>query len=148
MYAVLLLCFTTGMLSRNLKRFYIIGCNQSETQYRVLKLDRSDHQTLDVVEDGAIYTKGELADLMAMIENANKSTGGLLCPIPLFYGIAGMFAHALVKSKAECLTRLYTLHGWLVRCPDQKTFSGRIDRRSLCLSLRRNCDCAYRCETR
>lgn len=33
-----------------------------------------------------IYSRTEITDLLAMIEDGNKNTGGLSRPVPLFYG--------------------------------------------------------------
>ncbi|KAL1920313.1 uncharacterized protein VTP21DRAFT_1459 [Calcarisporiella thermophila] len=69
-------------------RFYIVGTNQSDNRFRVLKIDRTDPTELSVTEDATKYTREEINQLLEMIENGNKSSGGLreVCSA---YGIVG-----------------------------------------------------------
>ncbi|WVQ79290.1 hypothetical protein IAT38_001387 [Cryptococcus sp. DSM 104549] len=45
--------------------------------HRVLKLDRTDPTTLNVVEDSTVYDTQELQTLLQMVKDGNKSQGGL-----------------------------------------------------------------------
>ncbi|KAG0236619.1 phosphatidylinositol-3,5-bisphosphate 5-phosphatase [Actinomortierella wolfii] len=71
-------------------RYYVVGTNApSATRFRVLKIDRTTApDELSITEDRAVYSKTEIDDLLAMIRNGNKATGGLKEVIK-FYGIIG-----------------------------------------------------------
>ncbi|KAG0040319.1 phosphatidylinositol-3,5-bisphosphate 5-phosphatase, partial [Podila clonocystis] len=71
-------------------RFFIVGTNApAGTRFRVLKIDRTTApDELSITEDEAVYTKSEVDDLLEMIANGNKSTGGMR-EIAKFYGIVG-----------------------------------------------------------
>ncbi|KAF9938857.1 phosphatidylinositol-3,5-bisphosphate 5-phosphatase [Modicella reniformis] len=71
-------------------RFFIVGTNApAATRFRVLKIDRTTFQEeLSITEDEAVYTKSEVDDLLEMIANGNKSTGGIRKQ-STFYGIVG-----------------------------------------------------------
>lgn len=59
------------------------------THFRVLKIDRTTAPVdLSITEDEAVYSKSEVDDLLEMIANGNKSTGGMR-EIAKFYGIVG-----------------------------------------------------------
>lgn len=59
------------------------------TRFRVLKIDRTTApDELSITEDEAVYSKSEVDDLLEMIANGNKSTGGMR-EIAKFYGIVG-----------------------------------------------------------
>lgn len=77
-------------------RLYIVASNQSDSRHRVLKIDRvpgTDDGTpggeLNIVEDVAVYTDEQIKQLLAMIDEGNKPSGGLVKSVPLFYGIVG-----------------------------------------------------------
>ncbi|KAF9910525.1 phosphatidylinositol-3,5-bisphosphate 5-phosphatase [Linnemannia zychae] len=71
-------------------RFYIVGTNApAGTRFRVLKIDRTTAPSeLSITEDEAVYSKAEVDDLLEMIANGNRSTGGMR-EITKFYGIVG-----------------------------------------------------------
>ncbi|ORY37329.1 hypothetical protein LY90DRAFT_511260 [Neocallimastix californiae] len=69
-------------------RFYILGTNQNEEKYRVLKIDRTVPEELIITDDDVIYSKQEIVQLLAMIEDGNKISGGLH-KIARFFGIIG-----------------------------------------------------------
>ncbi|KAI8589540.1 polyphosphoinositide phosphatase Fig4 [Geranomyces variabilis] len=69
-------------------RFFIVGSNQSDERFRVLKIDRTDGNELNVIEDEVVYTKVEMQELLSMIENGNKASGGLH-KVASFFGIVG-----------------------------------------------------------
>lgn len=73
------------------QRFYVIGSCQSDARYRVLKIDRTSPpgEGLTIIEDGVIYSRREISSLLKMIEEGNRSTGGLQRAVQLFYGIVG-----------------------------------------------------------
>ncbi|EED12839.1 polyphosphoinositide phosphatase Fig4 [Talaromyces stipitatus ATCC 10500] len=59
-------------------RYYLVGIDQLDTRYRILKIDRtSDSDDLNLVEDDIVYSKHEMNQLLETIEDGNKSSGGL-----------------------------------------------------------------------
>lgn len=57
-------------------RFFIVASNQSDQHYRVLKIDRTSDE-LVVIEDAAVYSERQIQELLRMIEEGNKGSGGL-----------------------------------------------------------------------
>ena len=59
-------------------RFYLIGADVLDSQYRVLKLDRTAPPgQLSVVEDDITYDKREMTQLLNTIDDGNKASGGM-----------------------------------------------------------------------
>ncbi|CAG4985838.1 unnamed protein product [Colias eurytheme] len=55
-------------------RFYLIGSNNTQTRFRVLKIDRTDPRELILVDDKVEYNKQEIHQLLNMIGFGNKGT--------------------------------------------------------------------------
>lgn len=59
-------------------RFYVVGSDLTDDQFRVLKIDRTaDSGDLSLAEDASVYTKKEISQLISTIDEGNKSSGGL-----------------------------------------------------------------------
>ncbi len=59
-------------------KIYVVGVDQGETTYRVLKIDRNaDIEDLAINEDNVEYNRSEIAHLLRTIEGGNKAHGGL-----------------------------------------------------------------------
>ncbi|KAJ8324337.1 hypothetical protein BDV3_005195 [Batrachochytrium dendrobatidis] len=58
-------------------RLYFVGTDSTEKVFQIAKIDRTVLDELAFVEDSVLYTKKEIEDLLGMIENGNKITGGL-----------------------------------------------------------------------
>lgn len=56
-------------------RFYVTA--STFDTHRVLKIDRTDPTTLGVTEDQTIYDDAQLDLLLRMVQDGNKSQGGL-----------------------------------------------------------------------
>ncbi|CAH0714270.1 unnamed protein product, partial [Brenthis ino] len=54
-------------------RFYLIGSNNTQTRFRVLKIDRTDSKELILVDDKVEYNKQEIHQLLNMIGLGNRS---------------------------------------------------------------------------
>ncbi|KAK6908776.1 polyphosphoinositide phosphatase [Kwoniella mangroviensis CBS 8886] len=67
-------------------RFYITA--STADTHRVLKIDRTDPAVLNVVEDATVYDSAELDLLLRMVQDGNKSQGGLEKVLE-FHGIVG-----------------------------------------------------------
>ncbi|XP_063228141.1 polyphosphoinositide phosphatase isoform X5 [Bacillus rossius redtenbacheri] len=57
-------------------RFYLVGSNNKQTRFRVLKIDRTEPRELVVVDDGAEYSQEQIRDLVTMIDVGNRTRVG------------------------------------------------------------------------
>lgn len=73
-------------LFRTKTRLYVIA--STDNIHRVLKIDRTDLNALNVVEDSTSYDEMELHQLLRMVKDGNKSQGGL-DKVMDFYGLIG-----------------------------------------------------------
>jgi len=56
-------------------RFYVVGSNNTQSTFRILKIDRTD-QNLNISDDKTLYTNREIRDLLTMIDVGNRSKVG------------------------------------------------------------------------
>ncbi|XP_077866108.1 polyphosphoinositide phosphatase-like [Saccoglossus kowalevskii] len=54
------------------QRFYLVGSNNTETRFFVLKIDRTEPKDLVIHDDRMEYTQHEIKDLLNMINEGNK----------------------------------------------------------------------------
>lgn len=75
------------------QRFYLIGSNNTQTRFRVLKIDRTDPRELVIVDDKVEYNQQEIHQLVDMIDNGNRSarSGGVAKLVSAF-GIIGFYS--------------------------------------------------------
>ena len=66
----------------------MVGSNQGDDHFRVLKIDRTAVTELNVTDDEVVYSKQEVLELLSMIEDGNRSSGGLH-KVTAFFGIVG-----------------------------------------------------------
>ncbi|XP_053397706.1 polyphosphoinositide phosphatase-like isoform X2 [Mercenaria mercenaria] len=55
-------------------RFYVVGSNNTETTFRVLKIDRTEPRELHIHDDKHVYSKLEIMNLLTTIESGNRTT--------------------------------------------------------------------------
>jgi hypothetical protein len=55
------------------QRFYLVGSNQNQKVFRVLKIDRTEPEDLIIMDDKVRYTHEEIRNLLTMIDSGNKS---------------------------------------------------------------------------
>eukprot|EP01112_Ceratiomyxa_fruticulosa_P009119 TRINITY_DN2379_c0_g1_i4.p1 TRINITY_DN2379_c0_g1~~TRINITY_DN2379_c0_g1_i4.p1 ORF type:complete len:932 (-),score=227.25 TRINITY_DN2379_c0_g1_i4:192-2987(-) len=69
-------------------RFFLVGSERTKTLFRVLKIDRTVTDTVSITEDNMLYNRHQIQELLTMIDDGNRSQGGLnkLCAA---YGILG-----------------------------------------------------------
>ncbi len=69
------------MLYETSKHFILVGYNTAETIYRVIKLDRNIIKPANLseilFEDPIVYTKDSVTEMLHMVNEGNKATGGL-----------------------------------------------------------------------
>lgn len=77
------------VLYENKRKFFIVSSDSTDTLHRLLQVDRTSQSDLRVVEDDVIYTTRQMDDLLKMLEEGNRGTGGGLTKSQPFFGIAG-----------------------------------------------------------
>lgn len=74
------------------QNYLLIGTDDNEKQFRVLKIDRRIIRPKNLKqilhEDPILYSKGELAEILCMIDEGNKNNGGL-SRIASVFGLVG-----------------------------------------------------------
>ncbi|KZS16333.1 polyphosphoinositide phosphatase [Daphnia magna] len=53
-------------------RIFLVGSNNTQTKFRVLKIDRTEPKTLVVIDDHVEYSHQEIRDLLSMIDMGNR----------------------------------------------------------------------------
>ena len=54
----------------------MVGSNDSQTKFRVLKIDRTEPRELIISDDKIVYSEREIRDLLTMIDVGNRSKVG------------------------------------------------------------------------
>nr|CAB3499760.1 unnamed protein product [Digitaria exilis] len=84
---------------------YLIGRDESNGMWRLLKIDRLEPTSLSVVEDPTCYTAIERDDLLRRIHAGNKVTGGLkrieCCGIIGFIKFLGPYYMLLITESRK-----------------------------------------------
>ncbi|KAF9283824.1 phosphatidylinositol-3,5-bisphosphate 5-phosphatase [Mortierella antarctica] len=95
-------------------RFFIVGTNApAGTRFRVLKIDLTTApDELSITEDETVYSKYEVDDLLEMIANGNKSTGGDAqdCKVLWDYRICYYLTIITRRSSVALIGGHYTFH--------------------------------------
>ena len=81
--------FNRFILYENRLRFFIIASNASDSRHRIIKIDRTSHEELNIVEDEVEYTGKQMSAMLKMLDDGNRASGGLGKP-KVFFGIAGL----------------------------------------------------------
>ena len=59
-------------------RFYLVGADILDENFRILKIERSaEPEELNVSDDDVVYTKTEMNQLLNTIDEGNKGSGGM-----------------------------------------------------------------------
>ncbi|RDB21467.1 Polyphosphoinositide phosphatase [Hypsizygus marmoreus] len=80
--------FNKFILYENRLRFYIIASNAADSRHRIIKVDRTSQDELIVVEDEAEYSGKQMSAMLKMLDDGNKTLGGL-GKARMVFGIAG-----------------------------------------------------------
>ena len=67
------------------QRYYLIGTNNMENKYRVLKVDRTDAKELIIHDDGVTYSQKEIKQMLQMIDVGNRTKQVRSCDICIKY---------------------------------------------------------------
>jgi hypothetical protein len=82
--------FSKFILYENRLRFFIIASNASDSRHRIIKIDRTSQEELNIVEDEVEYTGKQMSAMLKMLDEGNRASGGL-GKVKVFFGIAGLF---------------------------------------------------------
>eukprot|EP00058_Branchiostoma_floridae_P018686 XP_002604175.1 hypothetical protein BRAFLDRAFT_278184 [Branchiostoma floridae] len=55
-------------------RFFLVGSNNRETKFRVLKIDRTEPKELVIIDDKVEYSQREVRELLSMLDVGNRAT--------------------------------------------------------------------------
>ncbi|KAG6335053.1 hypothetical protein ID866_4031 [Astraeus odoratus] len=80
--------FNKFILYENKLRFYIISSNASDSRHRIVKIDRTSLNDLNVVEDETDYSGKQMSTMIKMLDDGNKASGGI-GKARVIFGIAG-----------------------------------------------------------
>ncbi|WZZ83204.1 hypothetical protein YC2023_103776 [Brassica napus] len=84
------------MLYRTLTNFYLIGRDKKKTFWRLLKIDRTDPNELNLFEDPTRYTHEQIVELKKWISRGNQEYSGLRAETTC-YGIIDSLGAGFVK---------------------------------------------------
>ncbi|XP_071445208.1 polyphosphoinositide phosphatase isoform X2 [Hetaerina americana] len=76
-------------------RFYLMGSNNTQTRFRILKIDRTDPKELIIIDDNYEYSQDQIKDLVKMIDVGNRPKAGqrgpasVMSPVVSAFGIVG-----------------------------------------------------------
>ncbi|KAG8076961.1 hypothetical protein GUJ93_ZPchr0006g43002 [Zizania palustris] len=70
-------CLQSFELYEAESKFYILGTNTDKTSWRLLKIDRMDPSVLNIDEGSTVYSHSEYLDLLNVLDEDHKSTGGV-----------------------------------------------------------------------
>lgn len=57
-------------------RLYLIGSNNTQTKFRVLKIDRTEPHALNITDDKVEYSQRQIKELLSMINEGNRAQFG------------------------------------------------------------------------
>lgn len=93
--------FNKFILYESRLRFCIVASNASESRHRIIKIDRTSQDEVNVVEDESEYSGKQMTNMLKMLDDGNKSSGGL-GKARVFFGIAGAsFTCVLIYAEAN-----------------------------------------------
>lgn len=52
----------------------MVGSNNSQTRFRILKIDRTEPTEINVIDDKVEYNPHEIRDLLQRMDSGNRST--------------------------------------------------------------------------
>ena len=96
----------------------MVGSNNTESKFRVLKIDRTEQEKLTLNDDGTVYTPRQIRDLLTMIDVGNRSKvgqkmGSGLSRTVSAFGIVGKATYSTHLSHSKRIYFLYPVfHGF------------------------------------
>ncbi|KAI5993700.1 SacI homology domain-containing protein [Pisolithus orientalis] len=80
--------FNKFILYENKLRFYIIISNASDSRHRIVKIDRTSQNDLNVIEDETDYSGRQMSAMIKMLDDGNRASGGI-GKARIIFGVAG-----------------------------------------------------------
>ncbi|KAI6118116.1 SacI homology domain-containing protein [Pisolithus sp. B1] len=80
--------FNKFILYENKLRFYVIISNASDSRHRIVKIDRTSQNDLNVIEDETDYSGRQMSAMIKMLDDGNKTSGGI-GKARIIFGVAG-----------------------------------------------------------
>jgi hypothetical protein len=130
--------FNKFILYENKLRFYIVASNASDSRHRIVKIDRTSHTEVVIVEDDTDYSGKQMSNMLKMLEDGNKGSGGL-GKARVIFGIAGTL-HQCVYCQLLIISRIREVHRWVVYDRHIKAFCCGTSWWPLFVSLREHGD--------
>jgi hypothetical protein len=128
------LAFNKFILYENRLRYFVIASNTTDSRHRIIKIDRTSQDELSVFEDEAVYTGKQMSAMLKMLEDGNRSSGGL-GRARVFFGIAGKSPQFRKFALTDGSSRFCQIYRRLVHDPCYKEVRSRPARRALRISL-------------
>ncbi|KAJ3390138.1 phosphatidylinositol-3,5-bisphosphate 5-phosphatase [Lobulomyces angularis] len=69
-------------------RFFLVGSDQEDSVYKIMKIDRTTSTDLNITTDETFYSKKQTIELIQMIHDGNKHSGGLQ-KVGSYFGLIG-----------------------------------------------------------
>ncbi|CAN6202219.1 unnamed protein product [Urochloa humidicola] len=70
-------CLQSFELYEAESKFYILGTNSEKTLWRLLTIDRMEPSELNVDEDSTVHSQSDYLDLLEVLDEDHRSTGGV-----------------------------------------------------------------------
>ena len=130
--------FNKFILYENRLRFFIIASNASDSRHRIIKIDRTSQEELNIVEDEVEYTGKQMSEMLKMLDDGNRTSGGL-GKAKVFFGIAGLLilTQPKILNMDQFYVRLHTFYSGVVYDFGLQTHCRCTSRWPLSLSLRK-----------
>lgn len=130
------LAFNKFILYENRLRYFVVASNTTDSRHRIIKINRTSQEELSVFEDEAVYTGKQMSAMLGMLEDGNKSSGGL-GRARVFFGIAGKSKRLSNFLLLMGSARLRQIYCRMVHDPGHEEIRRRPVRRTLRISLRK-----------
>ena len=56
-----------------IQRLYVLGSNEAQTEFRILKIHRTEPKSLVIEEDNGVYNAREINNIIGMADSGNRS---------------------------------------------------------------------------
>ena len=70
-------CFTSSSITLMVlcafQRLYVLGSNEAQTEFRILKIHRTEPKSLVIEEDNGVYNAREINNIIGMADSGNRS---------------------------------------------------------------------------
>ncbi|PNJ39130.1 FIG4 isoform 2 [Pongo abelii] len=79
------------------RRYFLVGSNNAETKYRVLKIDRTEPKDLVIIDDRHVYTQQEVRELLGRLDLGNRTKMGQKGSSGLFRAVSAFGVVGFVR---------------------------------------------------